>query len=864
MQFAHFAQIFPRPGQSAAERYEQLWRELELCDELGFEYGFASVHHLSHLRPPAAAYCTAAAARTRRMRIGPMGYTPALHDPLRVVEEMAVLDNILGGRLEVGLTAGVTRDEFRVYKKDWDNRSAIAAEALQLVHTAFTQPQPFTFNGRYHSYENVCLSVQPLQRPYPPTWLITLAPENLKLAAKMGADTGFLFVSWHRADAAERIREYLRMWKEMGHARQPRVIYETFVYVDKSDEAAREKAAPHIAISLEEIYGGSRSGGGVARAAQMTNQGNNRSAMQTRRNDVALLDERVWVDARVLAQATVSHPAGLDLFQTTMLDDLSGLDPAFDRWLADKRESVTRGARVVAEGVLAAQNEAKGRIAAAERLLFIDRGHEGAWQALIRAHCVQGDRASARLAFEHCVETLAHAGLTPSHETQSLIGSMVPVRLPVDRGPSQASATGGIRLAVLPPRPLDSDGLNGLFVGLAEEITAALSRFRWISSVATGPLATGADGGSLAGPNGQPLDLDFVLDSTVQRGGDRVRVIIRLLDVQSGGQVVWARCFDRELSDALTLQSEIAAETAAQIDPELLLHEAERRNSRVQHHPTAHDFVLRAIPAIYRLEPSGFRAAGETLAAAVALEPSNAAAHAWWAYWHLFLVGQGWAADRGAATLRAGDLAERAVTLDPGDARAMALVGHVRAFLYKRAEEGCALHERALSLNPNLPLAWCFSGLAHSYLGRHTEAIERIAQAQLLSPHDPHAFFFDMALMMPYFLLGEFKTAATVGRRAVELNPGCSSTYKGYLATLGQLGHDREAARILARLLAMEPGFSIKDAIDRSPMIRHEDLAAYAEGLRLGAPGRLAANRAAIDLVSRASQSPSIFGHVPV
>ena len=278
MQFAHFAQIFPRPGQSAGERYEQLWRELELCDELGFDYGFASVHHLSHLRPPAAAYCTAAAARTRRMRIGPMGYTPALHDPLRVVEEMAVLDNILGGRLEVGLTAGVTRDEFRVYKKDWDNRSAIAAEALQLVHTAFTQPQPFTFNGRYHSYEDVCLSVQPLQRPYPPTWLITLAPENLKLAAKMGADTGFLFVSWHRVDAAEQIREYLRMWKEMGHARQPRVIYETFVYVDKSDEAAREKAAPHIAISLEEIYGGSRSGGGVARAAQMTTQGNNRSS----------------------------------------------------------------------------------------------------------------------------------------------------------------------------------------------------------------------------------------------------------------------------------------------------------------------------------------------------------------------------------------------------------------------------------------------------------------------------------------------------------------------------------------------------------------------------------------------------------
>ena len=107
-------------------------------------------------------------------------------------------------------------------------------------------------------------------------------------------------------------------------------------------------------------------------------------------------------------------------------------------------------------------------------------------------------------------------------------------------------------------------------------------------------------------------------------------------------------------------------------------------------------------------------------------------------------------------------------------------------------EEACALHERAISLNPNLPLAWCFSGVANSYLGRHEEAIERIAQAQQLSPHDPHAFFFDMALMMPHLLRGEFETVVTLGRRAIELNPSFSSTYKGYLAALGHLGRDAE------------------------------------------------------------------------
>ena len=89
-----------------------------------------------------------------------------------------------------------------------------------------------------------------------------------------------------------------------------------------------------------------------------------------------------------------------------------------------------------------------------------------------------------------------------------------------------------------------------------------------------------------------------------------------------------------------------------------------------------------------------------------------------------------------------------------------------------------------------------------------------------------------MALMMPHFLRGDFEQASVCGRRAVELNPGFTSTYKGYLATLGHLRLEQEAARVLARLLAMEPGFSIRAAIERSPMIRQDDLALYAEGLR--------------------------------
>jgi tetratricopeptide (TPR) repeat protein len=160
------------------------------------------------------------------------------------------------------------------------------------------------------------------------------------------------------------------------------------------------------------------------------------------------------------------------------------------------------------------------------------------------------------------------------------------------------------------------------------------------------------------------------------------------------------------------------------------------------------------------------------------------------------------------------------------------VAGHVRAFMQKDAEAALWLHERAIALNPNLAMAWCYSGLAHSYLGQHAEAIRRIQHARHLSPHDPHGFFFDVALGMPLLLTGQYEAAAQAGRRARDLHPGLSSTYKGLLAALGHLGARREATSVRKALMALEPGFSIGVALARSPMLRQEDRDRYAEGLR--------------------------------
>ena len=194
---------------------------------------------------------------------------------------------------------------------------------------------------------------------------------------------------------------------------------------------------------------------------------------------------------------------------------------------------------------------------------------------------------------------------------------------------------------------MEGDKLEALSLGLAEEITAALLRFRWIACV-DGTLAAG--NGSLAkfGHPWQRLDLDFLLDTRCSAPATAFASLPACSMFAPAVKSIWARRFDRDLSDVLTLQGEIAAETAAQIDPELLLREGESQSltSRGPREPTAYSLTLRAIPAIYRLEPSGFQAAGEMLAAALAIEPDNAAAHAWWGDWHVLMVGQGWATIR--------------------------------------------------------------------------------------------------------------------------------------------------------------------------------------------------------------------------
>src|SRR5450759_342205 len=140
MKFAHFSHIWGKPGMTPHQRYEQLWRELQACDALGFDYGFCVEHHFrpdeSWMSSPSL-YAVGAGARTRRMRIGPMGYVVPLYHPLRLVEEIAIVDQMLGGRMEIGLVPGINADYFKPFGLDYNLRKSPTLEFVDYLRAAY-------------------------------------------------------------------------------------------------------------------------------------------------------------------------------------------------------------------------------------------------------------------------------------------------------------------------------------------------------------------------------------------------------------------------------------------------------------------------------------------------------------------------------------------------------------------------------------------------------------------------------------------------------------------------------------------------------------------------------------------------------
>ncbi len=572
-----------------------------------------------------------------------------------------------------------------------------------------------------------------------------------------------------------------------------------------------------------------------------------RDVLSVTRDSLALRPGVAWVDVEEIARATADDPSALRLMDGELLEELEGVDPALDIWLSAERERLRDRARSVVEVLLARQDAPETIIGVAQQMLQIDRAHEGAWRAMMLAYAARGERGLAMQTYDRCRATLAERmGATPSPETIAIADAIRDGRDVRAPDPTPAAPTfekrfdrtttrGGAKVGVLPLTLVGTTEEEAhLAIGLAEEITGALARFRWMFLVSSSSINQFLQDTRNEAALRRTFGLDFVLDGSVQRVGPRLRITVRLIDLRDGSQVVWARRFDRQTNDLLTLQDEVAAEVVGQIDPEILLIESRRAAHRAPQDANAYDLMLRALPSMTRLERTNFQEAGALLRKAIALEPDYAAAHSAYGYWHMFQILQGWAADREATIAAANEHAERATRLDPQDARAFTIAGHIRAYLHHRSRDGIVLHERALALNPNLAMAWAYSAFAFCYIGDWAEAERRLARYKQLSPLDPNAFHYDVAFCWTALLQGDYERAVELGRTASEMNPAFASACRPYLAALGHLGHQSEAAVVLRRLRTIEPAITIESFLAHSPFERPQDRDLFANGLRRG------------------------------
>ena len=232
--------------------YEERLQLLEAADTAGFFCYHLAEHHATPLgmAPSPALFLTAAAQRTRRIRLGPLVYLLPLYNPLRLIEEVCMLDQLSGGRLELGVGRGVTPYELRYFGVDAAGTRAIFDEALAVLVAGLTHGR-LTFEGQHYRYHDVPMELRPLQQPYPPLWYPTHNPESVGYAARHG----YHFVGLGPAALVrQHVDAYWQTWEAHrhdpgrlnGHVAEPKVgILRQVVVADTDDEALAATRTAH-------------------------------------------------------------------------------------------------------------------------------------------------------------------------------------------------------------------------------------------------------------------------------------------------------------------------------------------------------------------------------------------------------------------------------------------------------------------------------------------------------------------------------------------------------------------------------------------------------------------------------------------
>jgi adenylate cyclase len=388
-------------------------------------------------------------------------------------------------------------------------------------------------------------------------------------------------------------------------------------------------------------------------------------------------------------------------------------------------------------------------------------------------------------------------------------------------------------LAVLPFQNLTGDAEQEYFVdGMVEEITTAIARLPWLFVIARNSAFTYKGKPVGVKQVAQELGVRYVLEGSVRKAGNRVRITGQLIDTASGAHI-WADRFDSALDDIFELQDQVASGVAGAIEPKLRQSEIERASRKSIANLTAYDLYLRALAQSYCYTEEGLAEAVVLARQALTIDPAYAPAAALVGLCRVLQRIQGWGALSEEDIREACRLARQALEAARDDADTIWQVAWTLFYLAGEAAMAAAALDRALALNPNAAHAWLMRGLIHAVRNQPEAAIEAIERARRLSPFDPYTFLYALYIALAHFAARRFEQAIEWADRALHEQPRMVATIRTKIAANAHLGRLDEARAELSRLLAIDPKLTIAGYRAYAHFAAPEVLELLVTGLRL-------------------------------
>jgi adenylate cyclase len=387
-------------------------------------------------------------------------------------------------------------------------------------------------------------------------------------------------------------------------------------------------------------------------------------------------------------------------------------------------------------------------------------------------------------------------------------------------------------IAVLPLTNMSGDLEQEYFSdGISEDLTMALSRFGWLFVIARNSAFTYKGKAVDVRQVGRELGVRYVLEGSVRRAGDRVRVSVQLVDAVADG-CVWAEQFDRKMLDIFEMQDEIVASIAATVVPEITSAEIERARIKRPNTLDAWDHYLQAIAAYHRMAEADIKAAISLLEEAIDLEPEFANAYALLARCHLEIGQRGWVRPVRQAYATSRRIAEKAVRVGPSSPEAHQALAFV-LIAVGEAERAVTVARRAIDLNPNYAEAQLILAFALVFCGDLEGSLAACRQAQRGNPRDSRRSLLYDAMGHAYFMLGDYAKAIEVSEKGLNEEPSLYGALITLACSHAQLGRKEKARRYVDELLRLIPRYTLT-ALRKHPMfVKRELIERLVDSMRL-------------------------------